>query len=74
MAALSTKHDVTGRRLASSIYSLDIYGLAPKGGATPFAAASMKYIKMKWDVRGKWLQSVFLRVLYFTRVIKQHTV
>jgi hypothetical protein len=25
MAALSTIHDVTGRRLVSSIYSLDIY-------------------------------------------------
>jgi hypothetical protein len=27
MAALSTIHDVTGRRLVSSIYSGDIYGL-----------------------------------------------
>jgi hypothetical protein len=28
MAALSTIHDVTGRRLVSSIYSWDIYAIA----------------------------------------------
>jgi hypothetical protein len=27
MAALSTIHDVTGRRLVNSIYSCDIYGM-----------------------------------------------
>jgi hypothetical protein len=34
MAALSTTHDVTGRRLVSSIYSWDIYELYSRGQGT----------------------------------------